>query len=228
MKLKIGVMGSAAGELPDHSRSAAFALGKAIAQADCFLVTGGCPALPLEAARGAKTVGGFVLGISPGLSEDEHVSKYRSPTDYHDVLVFTSSGLMGREVVNIRSSDIVVIAGGSSGTLGELAIAYDEGKLIGILTGTGGISDMTKEILAACNKQTGARVVYDADPENLVATLLEIYRTEHYRKPSCFCHEGGPTTVARRERAARAAGAAKRNGGETEKSAAPVDRDTKI
>jgi len=129
-------------------------LGKAIAQADCFLVTGGCPGLPLEAARGAKTVGGFVLGISPGLSEDEHLSKYRSPTDYHDVLVFTGSGLMGREVVNIRSSDIVVIAGGGSGTLGEIAIAYDEGKLIGILTGTGGISDMTKEILAACNKQT--------------------------------------------------------------------------
>jgi len=168
MKLKIGVMGSATEELPERSRAAAFALGKAIAQADCFLVTGGCPGLPLEAARGAKSAGGFVLGISPGLSEDEHVRKYASPTDCHDFLVFTGSGLMGREVVNIRSSDIVVIVGGSSGTLGELAIAYDEGKLIGILTGTGGISDMAKEILAACRKQTGARVVYDADPANLI------------------------------------------------------------
>jgi uncharacterized protein (TIGR00725 family) len=205
MKLKIGVMGSATEDVPQHSRSAGFALGRAIAKADCFLVTGGCPGLPLEAARGAKSVGGFVLGISPGLSEDEHICKYQSPTECHDFLVFTGSGLMGREVVNIRSSDIVVIVGGSSGTLGELAIAYDEGKLIGVLTQTGGISDMAKEILAACNKRTGARVVYDADPDNLVTTLLEIYRTEHYRKPSCFCDEDSRTAVARRERAARAA-----------------------
>lgn len=189
MKLKIGVMGSATGELSPNSKLAAFALGKAIAQADCFLLTGGCPGLPLEAARGAKSAGGFVLGISPGLSLDEHVRKYDSPSDYHDLLVFTGSGLMGREVVNIRSSDIVVIAGGRSGTLGELAIAYDEGKLIGVLTGTGGISDMAEEILTACQKETGARVVYETEPEKLVAKLLEVYRTAHYLKPSCFCEE---------------------------------------
>lgn len=189
MKLKVGVMGSATGQLSHDNTLAAFALGRAIAQADCLLVTGGCPGLPLEAARGAKSVGGFVLGISPGLSLDEHLHKYDSPAEYHDLLVFTGSGLMGREVVNIRSSDIVVIAGGRSGTLGELAIAYDEGKLIGVLIGTGGISDMAEAILAACKKETGARVIYDASPEQLVAKLLEVYRTAHYRKPSCFCDE---------------------------------------
>jgi YHS domain-containing protein len=98
---------------------------------------------------------------------------------------------MGREVVNIRSSDIVVIVGGSSGTLGELAIAYDEGKLIGVLTGSGGISDMVADILATCNKDTGARVVYDDDPCRLVEQLLDAYRTEHFRRPSVFCR--GPT-----------------------------------
>lgn len=189
MKLKIGVMGSATGELSTHSSSAAFALGQAIGQEDCYLVTGGCPGLPLEAARGAKDVGGLVIGISPGLSLDEHIHKYRSPTVYHDIFIFTSSGLMGREVVNIRSSDIVVIVGGSSGTLGELAIAYDEGKLIGILKGTGGISDIADSILAACNKETGARVLFDTDPQRLVKSLLEVYRSVHYRKPSCFCED---------------------------------------
>ena len=75
---------------------------------------------------------------------------------------------MGREVVNNRSSDIVVIAGGRSGTLGELAIAYDEGKRLGVMTGSGGISDMAEMILAAWRKETGARVVYDTDPEQLI------------------------------------------------------------
>ena len=142
----------------------------------------------MAAARGAKRSGGLVVGISPGLSLDEHVYKYESPTACHDVLVFTGSGLMGREVVNIRSSDIVIIVGGSSGTLGELAIAYDEGKLIGVLTGTGGISDHVQDILAACTKPTGARVLYGSDPCRLVDDLLKVYREEHYRRPSCFCH----------------------------------------
>ncbi|NOT55451.1 MAG: LOG family protein [Deltaproteobacteria bacterium] len=189
MKLKIGVMGSAGGELMAERLSSAFVLGQAIGQANCYLVTGGCPGLPLEAARGARAAGGLVIGISPGLSLDEHIHKYGSPIEAHDLLIFTGSGLMGREVVNIRSSDIVVIIGGSSGTLGELAIAYDEGKLIGILQGSGGISEIAADILAACKKETGARVFYERDPQRLVTKLLDVYRTVHHVKPSCFCED---------------------------------------
>jgi uncharacterized protein (TIGR00725 family) len=192
MLLKIGVMGGATGVVSREILDGAHALGRAIAASGCILVTGGCPGLPLAAACGAKEAGGFVVGISPGLSLDEHVYKYGSPTDFHDVLIYTGSGLMGREVVNIRSSDIVVIIGGRSGTLGELAISYDEGKLIGVLTGTGGISDMVRDILAACAKETGARVLYDSEPTRLVQELLRVYRTEHHRRPSCFCAERPP------------------------------------
>jgi uncharacterized protein (TIGR00725 family) len=191
LALKVGVMGGASGDMTPAHMAAAEQLGRAIARSGCVLITGACPGLPLCAARGAKAAGGTVLGISPGLSLDEHVYKYRSPVEFHDILVFTGSGLMGREVDNIRTSDIVVIVGGRSGTLGELAIAYDEGKLIGVLTGTGGISDMVRDILAACAKETGSRVLYDATPERLVADLLNVYQTEHHRRPSCFDGPGG-------------------------------------
>ncbi len=187
MRLKIGVMGGAGNDIPDSYLQRATSLGEKIAEADCILVTGACPGLPLAAARGACNRSGMVIGISPALSLDEHAYHYGSPTLAHDVLIFTGSGLMGREVVNIRGSDIVVIVGGSSGTLGELAIAYDEGKLIGVLTGTGGISDMVKTILETCQKETGARVLYSDDPQQLVCDLLEIYRAEHFRHPSVFC-----------------------------------------
>lgn len=187
MRLKIGVMGGAGSDIPESYLQRATLLGKEIAGADCILVTGACPGLPLAAARGASDRGGMVIGISPALSLDEHAYHYGSPTLAHDVLIFTGSGLMGREVVNIRSSDIVVIVGGSSGTLGELAIAYDEGKLIGVLTGTGGISDMVETILETCQKETGARVLYDDNPELLISQLLEVYRAEHFRRPSVFC-----------------------------------------
>ena len=53
-----------------------------------------------------------MVGISPALSETEHVQRFDAPVEGFDVIVYTGSGLMGREVVNIRSSDIVVIAGG--------------------------------------------------------------------------------------------------------------------
>jgi len=188
LSLKIGVMGSADRTTARPIADKAETLGEAVAASGCVLITGACPGLPLAAARGAKRRGGQVIGISPGLSLDEHAYKYESPTSYHDVLIFTGSGLMGREVVNIRSSDIVVIVGGSSGTLGELAIAYDEGKLIGVLTGTGGITEVVPSILAACCKETGAKVLYDSDPHTLVERLLYCYRTEHFRRPSCFCH----------------------------------------
>lgn len=140
MRLTVGVMGSASGEFSSAARERAYVVGRAIAERGFILITGACPGLPYECARGAREQGGLSVGISPALSLDEHVHKYLSPADVFDVLIYTGSGLMGREVTNIRSSDMVVIVGGRSGTLGEFAIAYDEGKLIGILQGTGGIT----------------------------------------------------------------------------------------
>jgi uncharacterized protein (TIGR00725 family) len=187
MKLTIGVMGSSGGELSDEVRRKVCRLGEAIAERDAILITGGCPGLPYEAVKGAKAKGGLVVGISPGLSIDEHRGKYRSPTENFDVLIYTGSGLMGREITNIRSCDIIVIAGGRSGTLSELAIAYDEGRLIGVLTGTGGITEIVETIIRASKKDTGACVLYDDEPAKLIDRLIQYYRSEHFRKPSCFC-----------------------------------------
>jgi len=186
MRLTVGVMGSASGPIAARAMTLARQLGRAIAAQGCVTITGACPGLPFAAAEGAYEQGGLVVGISPGLSLDEHREKYNSPIEFHDVLIFTGSGLMGREVVNIRSSDMVAILGGRSGTLGELAIAYDEGKLIGVLTDTGGISDLVERILEACKKNTGARVLYDDDPSRLVERMVRTYRSQHYKKPSIF------------------------------------------
>jgi uncharacterized protein (TIGR00725 family) len=181
--LVVGVMGSASGHIEPAVASLARSLGRAIARAGCTLITGACPGLPQEAVLGASESNGLVLGISPALSEQEHVSRYRSPTEGFSALIYTGSGLMGREVVNIRSSDIVVIVGGHSGTLGEFAIAYDEGRLIGVLLGTDGVADMVETLVAKMTKDTGARVLYDVDPERLVTRLLEYFRTVHYQRP---------------------------------------------
>lgn len=190
-RLTIGVMGAAGGEISAPAIARCEALGQAIARAGCVLVNGACPGLPYFAARGAKAEGGLTVGISPALSRDEHVDKYGSPVEYLDMIVYTGSGLMGREVTNIRSSDIVVIAGGRSGTLGEFAIAYDEGKLIGILEGTGGIADHMREIMQYIRKDRGAHLIYHEEPEELVRQLLEYYHATHHQRPSIF-HAAAP------------------------------------
>lgn len=191
MRLVIGVMGTADEPIPGEVWEKALRLGRAVARSGCILITGGCPGLPYAAVQGARAEGGLVVGISPGLSRYEHVHKYGSPTEGFDLLIYTGSGLMGREVENIRSSDIVVIVGGRSGTLGEFAIAYDEGKLIGVLTGTGGVADAVEQIVAVCSKPTGAVILYDDDPERLVERLIAYYHAEHYKRPNCFCPGGG-------------------------------------
>lgn len=190
MALKVGVMGAASGNLTQEMRAQARELGRAIAERGMVLVTGAAPGLPLESALGAQAVGGLSIGISPALSLDEHVHIYHSPVDGFDVLIYTGSGLMGREIVNIRSSDIVVIVGGHSGTLGEFAIAYDEGKLIGVLQGSGGIADIVPELVKAINKKTGASIIYDTDGSRLIDRLVDHYVKVHFQRPSVFMRDG--------------------------------------
>ena len=80
-------MGSSGGKLADEIKLRVFRLGEAIAEQGAVLITGGCPGLPYEAVRGAKAKGGLVVGISPGLSIEEHRGKYRSPVEGFDVLI---------------------------------------------------------------------------------------------------------------------------------------------
>ena len=119
------------------------------------------------------------------------VDTFQSPYREYDVLIFTGLGLMGRELINIHSSDMVIVVSGRSGTLGEFAIAYEEGKLIGVLTGTGGITTALPVLEVNLNKRTGAEVMYESDPEALVDRLLERYGSADYACP-LLSNLGGP------------------------------------
>ena len=177
-RMTVGIMGSAGGILPDEVRKPVRYLGSEIARRGYVLVTGACPGLPHEAVKGAKAEGGVVVGVSPALNLEEHVTKYHSPTRGYDAIIYTGSGLMGREIENIRSCDVVIFAGGRSGTLGEFAIAYDEGKVIGILEGTGGITQHLRNIVAMVKKDTGATICYDSDPQRLLDKLEDVYKEQ--------------------------------------------------
>jgi len=183
VQIRIGVMGSASEPVGPAVAALCRRLGRTIAERGACLLTGACPGLPHESVLGAKEAEGHVVGISPAATLREHIQTFGSPYREYDVLIYTGLGLMRREVVNIRSSDIVVVIGGRSGTLGEFAIAYEEGKLIGVLTGTGGITEALRSIEAALSKTTGAEVVYEGDPARLIDRLLGRYESPGYVCP---------------------------------------------
>jgi uncharacterized protein (TIGR00725 family) len=174
MKFKIGVMGSAQGPTIENQQNIkrAIAVGHAIAQSDCILVTGACPGLPDEAAYGAYQAGGFVIGVSPAFSKKEHTEHYNSPQDYYNVILYTGMGLMERDIINIRSSDAIIILGGGIGTLNEFTVAYEEGKAIGILSGSEGVADHIEEILQMCDRKKSKNMFFENDPERLVSEII--------------------------------------------------------
>ncbi|HVS20952.1 MAG TPA: hypothetical protein VHD88_03850, partial [Pyrinomonadaceae bacterium] len=124
------------------------------------------------AGKAAHDAGAHHIGISPAADELEHKDRYRLPTDSCDAIIYTGFGLKGRNVVLVRSCDVVLFIAGSIGSLNEFTIAYDEGKIIGCLTGTGGVADETERLLEVFKKETKARVFYDADHVRLIDTCL--------------------------------------------------------
>ena len=176
MKLKIGVMGSGL-ERGEHNVTKkalglAHDVGKEIARHNCILVNGACGGIPYEASRGAKEADGFVMGVSPAENLHEHVHRYKFPTNVYDLIIYTGFGFKGRNVVNVTNCDAVIIVGGHVGTLNEFTIAYDEGMIVGVMLGSGGIADFIKKIIKIVSKKTGATVIYDKDPHELVKKVI--------------------------------------------------------
>src|SRR5215813_6862803 len=182
MRIKIGVMGSAASEsarLDTGNTLVARAerLARAIAAQDVILFTGATTGIVYVVGKTAHDAGSFHVGISPGSNQREHVELYKLPVDACDALIYTGFGLKGRNVVLVRSCDIVLFVSGAMGSLNEFTIAHDEGKVIGCLTGTGGVADESEYLLQRFGKRTStARVFTSEDPVKLLDDCLGALR----------------------------------------------------
>lgn len=125
-KIQIGIMGSAA-DLEYSKEALKFSrkLGKLIAKSNNILVYGAeneYTSLSTEAAKEASKNGGITVGVALGKSKNIY-GKFR-PT------VLINSGLEiggGREFTLVLSCDVIIAISGGSGTLTEMAIAYQAG-----------------------------------------------------------------------------------------------------
>ena len=165
---KICVSGAAeTGHCGVNALEKAKELGREIARQGAILVTGATTGFPLWAAMGAKEVGGISIGFSPAASEQEHVEVYKLPIDYLDLVIYTGFGYPGRDLLLTRSADAVICGCGRIGTIHEFTIAFEDGKPIGVLEGTGGTADELRDIVKRMHRGPG-RVVYSKDIKELL------------------------------------------------------------
>lgn len=139
-KLQIGVMGSAADlNYARDLEKLAEELGFYVAKKGAILIFGAekdYDSLSTVACRGAKRAGGTTVGITYGKGLDIFEQK--------NVDVIIASGLErggGRELALILSCDAIIALSGGSGTLTEIAIAYQANIPIVVLENTGGWSE---------------------------------------------------------------------------------------
>ncbi|OGZ97761.1 MAG: hypothetical protein A3J10_00665 [Candidatus Sungbacteria bacterium RIFCSPLOWO2_02_FULL_54_10] len=178
LKVKLCISGAAeTGHCAPDALEKTKELGREIVRQHAVLVTGATTGAPYWGAIGAKEEGGFVIGVSPAMSEVEHVKKYALPLDYHDIIIYTGFGYAGRNLMLTRAADAVLITCGRMGTLNEFTIAFEDNKPIGVLTGTGGMAEEMREILEEAHRGMG-RVVFDADPKALVEKVMALVKKD--------------------------------------------------
>jgi hypothetical protein len=101
--------------------------GRLIAKNGCFLICGGMSGVMEAAAKGANEAGGTTIGILP------HADRHEA-NPYIDIPIATGLG-EGRNLVIIRTADILIAIDGEYGTLSELAFGLKMKKpVIGLHT----------------------------------------------------------------------------------------------
>ena len=170
-ELKIGIMGTGSWEMSDEQRQAAQEIGKEIAAKGHVALTGGGKGLPAVAAEEAKKAGGTTVGFSPAKDLEKHKA-YGLPVDIFSDLIFTGLGFVGRNPLNIYNSDALIFIGGEYGTLNEFTVAYKEGKVIGVLVGSGGVVDRFRDLERTFSRKTESVIFYEKDPKKLVGKVV--------------------------------------------------------
>jgi uncharacterized protein (TIGR00725 family) len=116
----VGVMG--ASTCDDATLEIAEEVGRLVASRGAVLLCGGRGGVMEAAARGARSAGGFVVGVLPGRDARES-----PPNSYVDVAIFTGMH-DGRNWINACSSDAMIAVSGGYGTLSEIALARKIGR----------------------------------------------------------------------------------------------------
>ena len=116
----IGVIGASRAD--DELLRLAEEVGKEIASRGAAVVCGGMMGVMEAVCKGARSKGGLTIGIIP--SDDKN-----DANQYVQIPIVTGMGV-GRNVMLVKTADVVIAVGGEYGTLSEIAHALNIGKTV--------------------------------------------------------------------------------------------------
>ena len=132
----IAVVGNASESTSPETLLLASEIGRGIVDAGFALVTGGMGGVMRAASQGGRLsprcAEGSVIGILPS---------YDRATANEFVQIAIPTGMqLARNTLVVATADVVIAVGGGSGTLSEMALAWQLGRPLIALTGCGGWS----------------------------------------------------------------------------------------
>jgi uncharacterized protein (TIGR00725 family) len=177
--MKIAIFSSWSHDVSNKNRELAVSIGKYLAEKDITVVSGGCsgiPAIVIESAynTGAKTIGYFPMRDQMHYNDSQHLENIHDIKYYHQANFI--EGFTARSLEMIKSCDAAIVLNGRIGTLSEFGIAIEEGRPMGVITNTGGISDEVQNILSVSNKKyTSKEIIINSDYKKIIDELIKNY-----------------------------------------------------
>src|SRR5258708_519838 len=169
--IKIGIFGSAEGDF-SKIQHLILELGHELGKKNITVITGGATGLPYQIAKVASENGAQVWGYSPAANEKKHKELFPD----NSVEIFTKlffvpesyplkdnlkASQKYRNVSSTFHCDAGIIISGRWGALNEFTNLFDMGKVIGVLTGSGGIADLLPHLHEQIHKKNSAVVLFD-------------------------------------------------------------------
>lgn len=188
MKYKIGIFGSA-DDFDQSLIGKAKEIGKLLGQAGTIVINGATSGFPYIASLEAFRNGVEIWGYSYELNAES--MKKRMPD--HDLSIYSKLVYVPasfpfasdiqvskkyRNVISTANCDAGIIISGRWGTLNEFTNLYDMGKVIGVLTGTGGIADELPKLSQKISKKSKAKILFNDSPAELVKGVLHELSTK--------------------------------------------------
>lgn len=179
---QIGVIGSAGAEeypekmgIENKNLLLAQEIGRALAQNNCVVVTGGKGGIMEAAARGAKMAKGQTVGIISG------TNRFGS-NDFTDIEVVSGSAGAGfDEFLLVMMIDALIVIDGGAGTLEEMTIAYRNKKPIVVLSQSGGWAE--KLAGSFLDKRETIKIESAENAKQAVAKALKLAQKSLHTSP---------------------------------------------
>lgn len=186
MRYKIGVFGST----EDFDKSLVVKvkeIGKLLGQKKVIIITGATSGFPYITSYEAFKNGAEIWGYS----YEQNLKNIKKRMPDHDLSIYTRLTYIPtsfpfasdiqvckkyRNVISTANCDAGIIIAGRFRTLNEFTNLYDMGKIIGVLTNTGGVANELPKLCKKISKKNKAKVIFSDNPSELIKNIIaELY-----------------------------------------------------